>query len=206
VDFNLFMYCTVGRRSELEQGMAGRRTDLYQRMLDEIAEYATAADDWGYAGFGHPEHHLQIEGFEASNDLGPMALWLGSHSKRIKVISCGWVSTAHNPLRAAENIATIDNMLKGRFSFGLVRGYQARWVENFKIKPELTAVGPWNKDTPDDDLNREYFSEYVDIVLTALRNETFSHRGKFWQFPPENFVNPHPTACTPASARACART
>lgn len=191
MDFNLFMYCTVGRRSELEQGMAGRRTDLYQRMLDEIAEYATAADEWGYAGFGHPEHHLQIEGFEASNDLGPMALWLGSHSKRMKVISCGWVSTAHNPLRAAENIATIDNMLKGRFSFGLVRGYQARWVENFKIKPELTAVGPWNKDTPDDDLNREYFAEYVDVVLTALRNETFSHRGKFWQFPPENFVNPH---------------
>jgi alkanesulfonate monooxygenase SsuD/methylene tetrahydromethanopterin reductase-like flavin-dependent oxidoreductase (luciferase family) len=191
MDFNLFMYCTVGRRAELEAGLAGRRTDLYQRMIDEIAEYAAAADEWGYAGFGHPEHHLQIEGFEASNELGPMAMWLGSHTKRMKVISCGWVSTTHNPLRAAEYIATLDNMLKGRFSFGLVRGYQARWVENFKVRPELRAVGPWNKDTPDDDLNREYFAEYVDVVLKALRSETFSHRGRFWQFPPEGFSNPH---------------
>jgi alkanesulfonate monooxygenase SsuD/methylene tetrahydromethanopterin reductase-like flavin-dependent oxidoreductase (luciferase family) len=191
MDFNLFMYCTVGRRAELEAGLAGRRTELYQRMIDEIAQYATAADEWGYAGFGHPEHHLQIEGFEASNELGPMAMWLGSHTKRMKVISCGWVSTTHNPLRVAEYIATLDNMLKGRFSFGLVRGYQARWVENFKVKPELRAVGPWNKDTPDDDLNREYFAEYVDVVLKALRSETFSHRGKFWQFPPEGFRNPH---------------
>jgi hypothetical protein len=40
MQFNLFMYCTVGRRAELEAGMAGQRNELYQRMLDEIAEYA----------------------------------------------------------------------------------------------------------------------------------------------------------------------
>ena len=37
--FSLFMYCTIGRRAELEAGMAGRKPELYQRMLDEIAEY-----------------------------------------------------------------------------------------------------------------------------------------------------------------------
>jgi len=37
--FSLFMYCTVGRRAELEAGMAGRNPELYQRTLDEIAEY-----------------------------------------------------------------------------------------------------------------------------------------------------------------------
>jgi hypothetical protein len=34
------MYCTVGRRAEFEAGMVGQRNELYQRMLDEIAEYA----------------------------------------------------------------------------------------------------------------------------------------------------------------------
>jgi alkanesulfonate monooxygenase SsuD/methylene tetrahydromethanopterin reductase-like flavin-dependent oxidoreductase (luciferase family) len=102
------------------------------------------------------------------------------------------VSTTHNPLRAAETIATLDNMLRGRFAFGLVRGYQHRWVENFKVRPELTAVGPWNKNSADDDLNREYFAEWVEVVLTALTRPTFSHRGRFWQFPPEGLVNPHP--------------
>ncbi len=34
--FHLFMLPTIGRRHELEQGMAGLRDDLYQRMLGEI--------------------------------------------------------------------------------------------------------------------------------------------------------------------------
>ena len=140
--FSLFMYCTVGRRAELEAGMAGRNPELYQRMLDEIAEYVRFADDAGYLGFGHPEHHLQIEGFEISNDPRLMSMWLGRHSKKLRVITCGFVSTTHNPLRVAEDIATMDHMLGGRFGVGLVRGYQARWVENFKIRDELNAVGP----------------------------------------------------------------
>jgi alkanesulfonate monooxygenase SsuD/methylene tetrahydromethanopterin reductase-like flavin-dependent oxidoreductase (luciferase family) len=189
--FDLFMYCTVGRRAELEAGMAGRRPELYQRMLDEIAEYVRFADDAGYFGFGHPEHHLQIEGFEISNDPRLMGMWLGQHSKRLRVITCGFVSTTHNPLRTAEDIATMDHMLGGRFGVGLVRGYQARWVENFKIREELNAVGPWNKDQPADVVNREYFTEFVDVVIKALTSETFSHRGKYWNFPPKDFVNPH---------------
>ncbi len=192
MDFNLFAYYTLGRRNELEAGLAGLKNDLYQRMLDEVAQIASAADEWGYAGMGHPEHHLQIEGFETSNDLNAMAMWLGQHTKRMKIISCGWVSTTHNPLRAAEQIATLDHMLKGRFSFGMVRGYQYRWVENFKTKSELTAVGPWNKRDDADELNREHFEEWVEIVLTALREPTFSYEGKFWQFPATGMVNPHP--------------
>lgn len=189
--FGLFMYCTVGRRNELEQGMAGRKPELYQRMLSEIAQYAEFADQAGYFGFGHPEHHLQIEGFEISNDPCLMAMWLGSHSKKMKVITCGFVSTANNPLQTAEKIATLDHMLGGRFGVGLVRGYQARWVENYKVLPELNAVGPWNAKTEADDINREYFAEFVDIVVTALKSETMNYQGQYWSFPPKDFVNPH---------------
>ncbi|MGI9614564.1 MAG: LLM class flavin-dependent oxidoreductase [Acidimicrobiales bacterium] len=191
MDFNLFSYYTIGRRAELEDGLAGLRVELYQRMLDETAQIAALADQAGFAGIGHPEHHLQIEGCEPSNDLAAMAMFLGQHTKRLRIISCGWVSTTHNPLRAAETIATLDNMLRGRFAFGLVRGYQYRWVENFKVQPQLAAVGPWNKDSPDDDLNREYFAEYVEVVMKALTNPTFRHDGKFWQFPARDMVNPH---------------
>jgi alkanesulfonate monooxygenase SsuD/methylene tetrahydromethanopterin reductase-like flavin-dependent oxidoreductase (luciferase family) len=189
--FGLFMYCTIGRRGELEAGMAGRNKDLYQRMLSEIAQYAQFADNNGYFGFGHPEHHLQIEGFEISNDPCLMAMYLGAHTKRMKVITCGFVSTANNPLQTAEKITTLDHMLGGRFGVGLVRGYQARWVENYKVKPELNAVGPWNAKSAADDMNREYFAEFVEVVVKALHNDTLQHRGKFWNFPPVDFVNPH---------------
>ena len=189
--FGLFVYCTIGRRAELEAGMAGVKPELYQRMLDELAEVASFADKAGYYAFGHPEHHLQVEGFEISNDPCLMAMWLGQHMERMRVLTCGFVSTANNPLMTAEKITTLDHMLKGRFGVGLVRGYQARWVENYKVKPELTAVGPWNANSADDDTNREYFAEFVDIVVRALKEETFSYDGKYWQFPPRDFVNPH---------------
>ncbi len=191
MQFGLFMYCTVGRRGELEAGMAGRNNELYQRMLAEIAAYAQFADEAGYFGYGHPEHHLQIEGFEISNDPCLMAMWLAAHSERMKIITCGFVSTANNPLQTAEKIATLDHMLGGRFGVGLVRGYQARWVENYKVRPELNAVGPWNAKTEADDVNREYFAEFVDVVVKALNQDTLQHRGKFWNFPPKDFVNPH---------------
>lgn len=189
--FGLFVYCTVGRRHELEAGMAGRNPELYHRMLAELGDYAGFAENAGYFAFGHPEHHLQIEGFEASNDPCLMAMWLGQHSKKLRIVTCGFVSTANNPLMTAEKIATLDHMLDGRFGVGLVRGYQARWVENYKVQPQLKAVGPWNKDGPEDDLNRAYFAEFVDVVVKALGNDTFSHQGEFWQFPPTGFVNPH---------------
>ena len=189
--FGLFVYCTVGRRHELEAGMAGRDRALYGRMIDELGRTAAFGEEHGYFAFGHPEHHLQIEGFEASNDPALMAMWLGQHTTTMRVVTCGFVSTVNNPLTVAEKIATMDHMLSGRFGVGLVRGYQARWVENFKIRPELKAVGPWNRNSPDDDRNREYFAEFVDIVATALAHETFSYRGKYWTFPPEQFVNPH---------------
>ena len=188
--FNLFMYCTTGRRDELEAGLAGLNNDYYQRMLTEIADIARYADGHGWHGIGHPEHHLQIEGFEASNDLGLMASWIANATEQLRVISCGFVSTTHNPLRVAEQISTLDHMTGGRLGIGIVRGYQHRWVDQLKIRPDLAAVGHWNKDTDIDEYNRRFFTEFVEVVLTALTNPTFSYQGEFWKFPNDN-LNPH---------------
>ncbi len=192
--FHLFIYATLGRRHELEAGLAGKRPELYQRMLDEVAEYVSFADEAGYAGFSHPEHHLQIEGFEASNEPGLLSMWIGQHSRRLQVNMIGWVAPTHNPVRTAEYIATLDHMLKGRLGVGLVRGYQARWVHTYRIRPDLNAVGDWNRNSPDDAINREYFTEFVEIVLKAWQHDTFSYQGKYWTIPPDDFINPHPQA------------
>ena len=39
--FHAFCYCTIGSREEIEQGMAGQDGELYQRMLNNLAEYVT---------------------------------------------------------------------------------------------------------------------------------------------------------------------
>ena len=38
--------------------MAGRRTDLYQRMLENLVEQAQYMDAHGYYGVGFTEHHI----------------------------------------------------------------------------------------------------------------------------------------------------
>ena len=193
MDFHAFMYVTIGRRHELEQGMAGKNPVLYQRMLDEIGAYARLCDEAGYAGIGIPEHHLQVEGFELGQDPGLMALYLGMQTKRLRINQFGYVLPTHNPLRVAEHAATLDHMLGGRLNIAFVRGYQARWFQNYAAVPGVKATGPWNRDTPEDVMNREVFEECVDIILTAWEHDTFAYQGKYWTYPIEsNHPHDHP--------------
>lgn len=192
--FHLIQPGMVGRRHEIEQGMAGQNNTLYQRYLAEVKEYIQLADDLGYASYGHNEHHLQLEGFEITNHPGMFSLFVGLHSKRMKVATLGYVLPTHNPLRAAEEIATLDHMLQGRLLIGFTRGYQNRWVDSYAAVPGIRATTPElarNRDEQDN-MNREVFEESVQIVKRAWLNSTFSHKGKYWSFPPEGSTASHP--------------
>jgi alkanesulfonate monooxygenase SsuD/methylene tetrahydromethanopterin reductase-like flavin-dependent oxidoreductase (luciferase family) len=69
--------------------MAGKDPGLFQRMLAEIGVYARFCDQAGYAGIGVPEHHLQIEGFEAAQDPGLLALYVGMQTTRLPLSRSG---------------------------------------------------------------------------------------------------------------------
>ena len=181
--FHAFLYGVVGRRHELERGMAGKDPVLFQRMLDEVRDYARLCDDAGYAGIGVPEHHLQIEGFEAAQEPGLLALAMGLCTTRVRIDQLGYVLPTHNPLRVAEHAATLDHLLRGRLNVAFVRGYQARWFDNFAAVPDVHAVGAWNERTEEDRLNRELFEECVDIILRAWRHDTFAYAGTHWSYP-----------------------
>jgi alkanesulfonate monooxygenase SsuD/methylene tetrahydromethanopterin reductase-like flavin-dependent oxidoreductase (luciferase family) len=192
--FHLIQPGMIGRKTDIEQGMAGQNKVLYQRYLDEIRGYIRLADELGYASYGHNEHHLQIEGFEITNHPGMFSLFVGLHSTRLKVATLGYVLPTHNPVRAAEEIATLDHMLKGRLMVGFTRGYQSRWVGSYAAVPGVNATTPdlaKNRDDVDT-MNREIFEECVSIVKTAWLNSTFSYKGKYWQFPPETGLTGHP--------------
>ena len=191
MDFHAFMYVTIGRRHELERGMAGKDPVLYRRMLDEIAEYARICDATGWSGIGIPEHHLQVEGFELGQDPGLMAMFLGQHGPRLRINQFGYVLPTHNPLRVAEHAATLDHLLGGRLNVAFVRGYQARWFENYAAVPGVRSTGPWNRKTDEDAMNRELFEECVAIIKTAWTHDTFSFQGKYWSFPQPDQRQPH---------------
>ena len=192
--FHLMQTGVVGRRHEIEEGMAGQRPELYQRFLEEVKGYVQLADELGFYGYCQPEHHLQIEGFEVNNHPGMFSLFVGMHSKRLKAGIMGYTMTTHNPVRVAEEIATLDHMLQGRLYCGFTRGYQARWVDAYGIKEGVGATTPDNVKARDDQdaRNRSLFEEGVRVIKKAWTNDVFSHKGDNWQFPPEGGSGGHP--------------
>ncbi|MBA2813851.1 LLM class flavin-dependent oxidoreductase [Streptomyces sp. KM273126] len=192
--FHLMQTGVIGRRHELEQGMAGQRPDLYQRYLEEVKGYVRLADELGYASYCSPEHHLQIEGFEITNHPGMWGLFVGSHAKRMSAGILGYVLPTHNPVRVAEEIATLDHILQGRLIVGFTRGYHARWVDSYAAIRGIGATNVQHAKARDDQdaTNREIFEESVQVLKKAWENELFSHKGKYWQFPPEGGSAGHP--------------
>ncbi|AOE86692.1 LLM class flavin-dependent oxidoreductase [Pseudomonas sp. BN417] len=192
--FHLMQTGVIGRRYELEAGMAGQRPELYQRFLSEVRDYVRLADELGYAGYCQPEHHLQIEGFEINNHPGMFSLYVGLHSKRMKAGIMGYTLPTHNPVRIAEEIATLDHMLQGRLMVGFTRGYHARWVDSYAARPGVSATTPDNAKARDeqDALNREVFEESLQVIKKAWANDVFSHKGKHWEFPPNGGSAGHP--------------
>ena len=127
---SLFYLPSIGSRAEIEAGMAGMRSDLYQRMLSELSR---ADAGWPTSSAtirsSFTEHHFHIEGFEVSNNPVLLDLYFAMQTKRIRVGQLGIVLPASNPIRVAEDIAMLDHMTGGRANAGFARGYQRRWVD-----------------------------------------------------------------------------
>lgn len=182
---SLFYLPSIGSREEIEQGMAGLRPDLYQRMLAEIKEQAQLADALGYDSISFTEHHFHIEGFELSNNPVLLDFFVALHTRRIRVGQLAIVLPAQNPLRVAEDIAMLDHMSGGRANAGFARGYQRRWVD--VMAQHLHGVHGATPGQHDqiDQANRAAFEEGYRIVKQAWTEPMMQVRGRYWQAPVE---------------------
>ena len=96
----------------------------------------------------------------------------------------------HNPVRVAEEAATVDLLSDGRLDFGVGRS------------PVLVNYKGFN--IPYDEA-RDRLSEGLEVVRKAWTQETFSHRGEYWSFQdvrlvPRPYQNPHPPIWFAASS------
>lgn len=173
----------IGSSQEILQGMAGQRTDLYQRMLAHLVEQAQYADETGYYGFGFSEHHLCVEGITMSNNPAMLDLYIALHTKRIHVGELGFVLPAHDPLRVAADIAVLDQMSRGRAYAGFVRGIQERWLNTFGQHVSPALADNVTDLTAHMQARADLFEESVAIIRQAFTSETFSFSGKYWQIP-----------------------
>ena len=183
MEVGLFYLPSVGRKEDIEQGMAGKRTDLYQMMLKEITEQLQYADEFGYYGCGTTEHHFHIEGEEVSTNPVMLNTYFGSKTKNMKFGQLGNVLPSRNPVNLAEDIAMMSQMNEGRAFAGFARGYQPRWVNVLGQKAGLGSPGQGEEY---EELKRELFEEHFEIIMKAWTNDVFEHKGKHWQIPTEN--------------------
>jgi alkanesulfonate monooxygenase SsuD/methylene tetrahydromethanopterin reductase-like flavin-dependent oxidoreductase (luciferase family) len=180
---SLFYLPSIGHRSEIEQGCAGLRGDLYDRMLRELSEQAVLADELGYDSISFTEHHFHVEGFELSNNPVMLDLYVGMQTKRIRVGQLGVVLPAQNPIRVAEDIAMLDHMTGGRANAGFARGYQRRWVDVMAQQTHgIHGALPHEHDRIDE-ANRAAFEECFQIIKRAWTEDLLDVDGRYWRVP-----------------------
>ena len=159
----------------------GRDIESYQKTLADLEMLAEACDREGVNAFGVTEHHFHTEGNESiPNSL----LWyskLAARTEQLKYIPLSVVLPAQDPLRVAENVAFFDNMFPDRLQgVCFARGYVTRWMQTL-MQRERIGAGPIDKEA--NDLNREIFNEYLEIILKAWTEDTINYNGKHYQAP-----------------------
>jgi len=185
MEFGVFYLPSIGNKAEIMEGMAGRRTDLYQRMLRNLALQAQYLDEHGYYGIAFTEHHFHIEGEEVSTNPILLDLFIGLQTEKLRVGQLGLVLPSQNPLRVAEDVAILDQMTQGRAFAGFARGYQPRWVNTLGQHYDTLADNATNP-ARYEELKKELYEEHFDIIMKAWTHPTFHHQGKHWQIPPPN--------------------
>ena len=111
---------------------------LYPAAVD----MAAWADERGFSSIGISEHHATEDGY------CPAPLLLGSaiaaRTQHVKIRFGVMLLTLHHPLRAAEEIAVLDNLSEGRVIPMYGAGYRMEEFEMFGIDPKKRAkiMGP----------------------------------------------------------------
>jgi len=127
------------------------------------------------------ELHFQKERSVLSSPL-VVGATIAGRTKRVKIGFAVQVLPLIHPLRLAEDVATLDQVSKGRLDFGVGRSGLPGHYTGFNIPYEES---------------QERFDETLEILLKAWTEERFTYEGKYFQFHdvcaiPKPYQKPHP--------------
>jgi alkanesulfonate monooxygenase SsuD/methylene tetrahydromethanopterin reductase-like flavin-dependent oxidoreductase (luciferase family) len=148
-----------------------------QAIIHEHLEEVQLADELGFDTVWLAEHHFSHYGVAGSPLL--MGAAIAQRTERITIGTAVLVLPFYNPLRLAEEIATLDVISQGRVMVGCGRGYQPGEFAGFGIDPSEA---------------RDRYNETLDVLQLALSQENWSYEGKYFQF--ENLTT-YPRPFTP---------
>jgi alkanesulfonate monooxygenase SsuD/methylene tetrahydromethanopterin reductase-like flavin-dependent oxidoreductase (luciferase family) len=159
----------------------GRNKERFQEAMDGMPDILQAMDDLGVWGVSSIEHHFHSEGYEVGPSIGMNTGYWAGLTKKVRVGSLGYVMSVDDPIRVAEETATLDHITKGRCFGGFARGYQSRWTN--VLGQKIGTVATMSDGSADDSKNRDIFEEQVDLVMKAWKEESFDYKSDLWEYP-----------------------
>ena len=135
----------------------------HAQMLGDIREQVDLSERLDFEAVWLAEHHLNLEGLGNAPNPVLLAADLAARTRRIKIgFSCVTV-TVWNPLRLAEDLASLDHLTRGRIEAGFGRGFRPG---------EIMPFNP-QADPRDETTNRALFIETMDVIVSAWTHEFF---------------------------------
>jgi len=142
------------------------------RSAIEMAKYA---DQNGFAVVSLEEHHCANNGWVSSPLT--MASAIAANTETVAINVCALLVTLYDPIRLAEDIAVIDVLSNGRFSFVAGQGYReeeyAAMDKDFKTRGKA-------------------MDHIIETLLTAWQGEPFEYNGQTVRVSPKPISQPHP--------------
>jgi alkanesulfonate monooxygenase SsuD/methylene tetrahydromethanopterin reductase-like flavin-dependent oxidoreductase (luciferase family) len=154
----------------------GAGADAYRGMVERLRLVEQLGFDW----ISVAEHHYSHRRVTPAPAI--VAAHLAAHSKRIKIAVLGPIVSHINPVRIAEEMALLDNLLPGRLVVGLLRGTTGEYL-SYGLNPTEA---------------RERTTEAMELILKAWTEpQPFGWQGRYFQFRgvavwPRPATDPHP--------------
>lgn len=150
-------------------------TDLYR----EAVERAVTAENAGFASVWVSEHHFLDDGYMPS--LMVTCAAIAQATTTIEIGTGVLLAPLHDPIRLAEDAATVDLISGGRLILGIGAGWRAEEFDVFGL-PQQERAGR--------------IRETVAILRGAWSEGTFTHHGKHYSYDDVN-VTPKPARPIP---------
>jgi alkanesulfonate monooxygenase SsuD/methylene tetrahydromethanopterin reductase-like flavin-dependent oxidoreductase (luciferase family) len=136
------------------------------QFVGDITAEALYADKLGMSSVWIGEHHFNSLGVLSCPDI--VLAYVAANTTRIRLAPAVTVLPLHNPIRVAEQWATLDLLSGGRVVFAAGRGYDRREYLPFHVSFED---------------NQGIFEEGLELVRQLWAAEgRISHHGKYYQF------------------------
>ena len=149
-------------------------------LFDELLAQIVLAEELGFEESWFTEHHFSDYSVLPAPNIVIAAA--AQRTTRMRFGNLVNVLPFHDPLRLAEETATLDQLSHGRVSFGIGRGIRRDEFERLRLPlAEAPAM----------------FEEALAIVLKAWTETGWSHEGRYWQYQdiacrPRPYQQPHP--------------